>query len=72
MRLRQFGLVKHTRRDENSKPVGTPKKTRGKVVEEHIRKLNVTYDTMLSEGYILYQILITSGCRDLVRIRDSE
>ena len=53
MRLSWFGHVKH--RDENSilrramelevegrRPVGRPKKTRSKVVEEGMRKLNIT------------------------------
>ena len=56
MRLRWFGRVK--RRDENSilrvamepaevegrRPVGRPKKTWSKVVEEDTRKLNITED----------------------------
>ena len=54
-RLRWFGRVK--RRDENSilrramelevegrRPVGRPKKTWSKVVEEDMRKLNITED----------------------------
>ena len=55
IRLRWFGHVKH--RDENSmhrravelevdgrRPVGRPKKTWSKVVEEDMRKLNITVD----------------------------
>ena len=55
MRLRWFGHIKH--RDENSilrrrmelevegrRPVGRPKKTWSKVVEEDTRKLNITED----------------------------
>ena len=54
MRLRWFGHVK--RRDENSilrtmelkvegrRPVGRPKKTWNKVVDEDMRKLNITED----------------------------
>ena len=55
MRLRWFGHVKH--RDKNSilrramelevedrRPVGRPQKTWSKVVEEDIRKLNITED----------------------------
>ena len=55
MRLRWFGHVKH--RDENSiltramelelegrRPVGRPKKTLSKVMEEDMRKFNITED----------------------------
>ena len=57
MRLRWFGHMHVKRRDENSKlrramelkvegrrPVGRPKKTWSKVVEEDMRKLNITED----------------------------